>query len=111
MKIIGNIKRLALYTELFNRLKQLDSATAMEVPFYRFMPTKRRFRADFLCPNLKMIVEVNGGQFTRGRHVRGGKGYETDLEKINLAQMHEYKVLQFTYEMLERGEHLKILET
>jgi len=111
MKPPGNIKRKILYSELFNRLKQLDSATAMEAPFSRFLPTKRRFRADFLCPNLKMIVEVNGGQFTRGRHVRGGKGYETDLEKINLAQMHGYKILQFTYEMLERGEHLKILET
>jgi len=111
MRLSGNIKRTVLYKELFDRLKSIDSSASMEVPFSYFLPTKRKFRADFLCPNLKIIVEVNGGQYTRGRHVRGGKGYETDLEKINLAQTHGYKVLQFTYEMLERGEHLKMLDT
>jgi very-short-patch-repair endonuclease len=109
MKLSGNIKRIVLYRELFNRLRAIDNATVMEAPFSSFLPVKRRFKADFLCPNLKMIVEVNGGQYIGGRHTRGGKGYETDLEKVNLAQMHGYKIIQFTYELLKRGEHLKIL--
>jgi len=109
MKLSGNIKRKALYQELFNHLRMVDSSATAEVPFSTFLPTKRKFRADFLCQRLRIIVEVNGGQFTGGRHTRGGKGYETDLEKINFAQLHGYKVLQFTYEMLSRGEHITLL--
>lgn len=40
-------------------------------------------------------------------HNRGGKGYETDLQKINLAQRNDYKVFQYTYEMLQRREYLE----
>jgi len=110
MKITQELKRKALYSELMSRLKTIDAKTMMEVPFSHFMPTERKFRADFLCPNLKIIVEVNGGQFSGGRHTRGGKGYETDLDKLNLAQSKGYKVYQFTYQQLERGEHLKLIE-
>jgi very-short-patch-repair endonuclease len=108
MKISGNVKRKALYAELEKCLKSIDPNTVLEAPFSHFLPTKRKFRADFLCPNLKIIIEVNGGQYLNGRHNRGGRGYETDLEKLNMAQAHGYRVFQFTYEMLERGEHLKL---
>lgn len=111
MNLSGNTERKLLYSELQKKLTELDRYTMAEVPFSHFLPTKRKFRADFLCPRLKMIIEVNGGQFTGGRHTRGGKGYETDLEKLNLAQIHGYKVIQFTYEMLRRGEHLKLFNT
>lgn len=110
MKLSGDIERKVLYAELQKKLKEVDSYTMAEVPFSHFIPTKRKFRADFLMPVLKIIVEVNGGQFTSGRHTRGGKGYETDLTKLNLAQMNGYKVIQFTYQMLKRGEHLKLLQ-
>lgn len=109
MELSGNIERRILYAELEKRLKDIDRYTMLEVPFSHFLPTKRKFRADFLCPSLKMIIEVNGGQFSGGRHTRGGKGYETDLEKLNLAQINGYKVIQFTYQMLKRGEHLKLI--
>ena len=35
---------------------------------------------------------------------------ENDIAKINLAQINGYRVLQFTYQMLQRGEHLIIVE-
>jgi len=108
MKLSGSLKQKVLLQELEKHLKKLDAGACKEAVFSHFMPTKRLFRADFLCPNIRVIVEVNGGQWVNGRHNRGGKGYEDDLTKLNLAQMNGYKVLQFTYEMLERGEHLKI---
>ena len=74
------------------------------------MPTNRRFRADYYLPNLKTIIEVNGGQYINGRHNRGGVGYENDLTKLNLAQRHGFKIYQFTYEMIKRGELTKTLE-
>lgn len=110
MKLSGNDERKVLYSELEKKLKEVDRYTMPEVPFSHFLPTKRKFRADFLMPILKIIIEVNGGQFTGGRHTRGGQGYETDLTKLNLAQIHGYKVIQFTYQMLKRGEHLKVLQ-
>lgn len=109
MELSGNIKRKVLYQELFSLLKAVDGSATAEVPFSHFLPTRRKFRADFLCPRVRIIVEVNGGQFVGGRHNRGGKGYETDLEKLNMAQAGGYKVFQFTYEMLSRGEHIAIL--
>ena len=109
MKLSGNLKRKILYQELFDLLREYDPKTVKEVPFKKIMNTTRLFRADFFCPKLSLIVEVNGGQFIGGRHTRGGQGYETDLEKLNIAQANGIFVLQFTYEMLERGEHHKIL--
>lgn len=110
MKLKADVKREILYLELFGELKKLDPDTSKEVVFSSFMPTKRKFRADFLCPNIKLIIEVNGGQFVGGRHTRGGKGYENDLTKLNLAQVNGYRIIQFTYQMLQRGEHLKTLK-
>lgn len=110
MKLKGNLKRKVLYQELFDQLKKYDPDCKKEVPFNRFIDTDRRFRADFFCPALSLIVEVNGGQWINGRHNRGGKGYEDDLMKINLAQASGFHVMQFTYEMLERGIHFKILK-
>lgn len=109
MRLTGNLRRKILYQELFDLLRAYDPATVKEVSFNKIMNTKRLFRADFFCPNLSLIVEVNGGQFINGRHTRGGKGYENDLEKLNLAQANGFNVLQFTYQMLERGEHCKII--
>jgi very-short-patch-repair endonuclease len=105
----GSLRNRVLQQELFSLLRRVDPSATAEVPFSHFLPTARKFRADYLCQRLRIIVEVNGGQFTGGRHTRGGKGYETDLTKINLAQAYGYKVFQFTYEMLSRGEHIALL--
>lgn len=110
MKLTGNLRRKVLYRELFEELKKYDPDCEKEVPFSRFMNTERRFRADFFCPALSLIIEVNGGQWINGRHNRGGKSYENDLTKINLAQASGFHVMQFTYEMLESGSHFEILK-
>ena len=70
----------------------------------------RRFRYDFYLIKENIAIEVNGGQFMSknggaGRHNRGGKGYEEDLTKLNIAQKHNTKVYQFTYQMLSRLEY------
>ena len=100
-----------LYIELFTELKKIDPKACQEVVFSSFMNTKRKFRADFLCPTLKIIWEINGGQYLNGRHNRGGVGYENDLTKLNMAQVNGYKILQFTYQMLSRGEHLEFIHS
>jgi len=64
----------------------------------RFHPT-RRWRADFLW-RTRVIVECEGGIWTRGRHVRG-KGYRNDIEKYNAATALGYRVFRCTTGMLE----------
>lgn len=104
------VKQLALYQELEKFLLIIDKDmmcknNGKEIVYSKIMPTKRLFRADFYCPSIKVLVEVNGGQWTNGRHTRGGVGYENDLTKLNIAQLNGFKVYQFTYEMLARREY------
>ena len=75
---------------------------------YRFAPP-RRFRADFAYPEQKILVEVEGGVWTRGRHVRGS-GYSKDAEKYNLATLKGWRVLRFTPNMIEDGTAIDTIE-
>ena len=102
----ADLKRKILLYDLLKTLQYIDPETQQEVVFSSIMPTKRKFRADYYLPNKRIIIEVNGGQYLQGRHNRGGKGYENDLFKLNLAQQNGFKVYQFTYEMLARNEHI-----
>jgi len=79
-----------------------------EVVFSKIFKTKRKFRADYYLPKEKIIIEINGGQWVNGRHNRGGRGYENDLTKMNLAQRNDVKYYQFTYEMIKKLEYIKI---
>ena len=62
----------------------------------------RKWRADFCWPNRKLIVEVEGGTWVRGRHARG-KGMQEDMDKYNAAARLGYMVLRFTTEDVTRG--------
>lgn len=109
MKLSQKLKELAIKKDIINTLSKYDTVIEEQI-FNRIMDTKRRFRADYFCPNLRLIIELNGGQWVNGRHNRGGKSYETDLLKINLAQRNNYQIWQYTYEMISRGELKKDLE-
>jgi len=69
----------------------------------------RRFRADFAWPEHKLAVEIEGGTWSGGRHVRG-TGYMNDCRKYNLSVLHGWRVLRFTSEMVRDGEALDTLE-
>ena len=66
---------------------------------YKFHPT-RKWRADFAWPKYKVIVECQGGIWTKGAHVRG-TGYENDVQKHNAAIQLGWKVFWITTTMLE----------
>jgi very-short-patch-repair endonuclease len=61
---------------------------------YRFHPP-RRWRFDFAWLDRKLAVEVDGGEWSRGRHTRG-KGFSGDCEKMNQATIDGWRVLRFT---------------
>ena len=64
---------------------------------------KRKWRFDLAWPDLLIAVEVEGGIWTGGRHVRG-EGYEGDCEKYNEAQLAGWMVLRFTPGMIKKGK-------
>jgi len=70
---------------------------------------KRKWRFDLAWPDLLIAVEVEGGIWTGGRHVRG-EGYEADCEKYNEAQLAGWMVLRFTPGMIKRGQAGGVVE-
>ena len=106
---MNKAQRRALILEFEQYLKSKDIFFYRETPFSEMMETSRRFRADysFCHPQLAKdyIVEINGGQWIRGRHNRGGVGYENDLQKSNLANINDFVYLCYTYEMLAKLEY------
>ncbi|MDA3321011.1 DUF559 domain-containing protein [Acinetobacter baumannii] len=75
---------------------------------YKFHPT-RKWRADFLITGTKILVEVEGGIWSGGRHTRG-KGYLGDMEKYNEAAAMGYKVLRFSTEQVKSGLAIQQIE-
>lgn len=75
---------------------------------YKFHPT-RKWRADFLITGTKILIEVEGGIWSGGRHTRG-KGYIGDMEKYNSAAMMGFTVLRFCTEQVKSGMALQQIE-
>lgn len=69
---------------------------------------KRKWRFDLAWPDLLIAVEVEGGIWVGGRHVRG-QGYEADCEKYNEAQIAGWMVLRFTPGMIKRGKAVDVI--
>lgn len=68
---------------------------------FRFHP-ERKWRTDFAWPDLRLLVECEGGEHTRGRHTRG-TGFTKDAEKYNAAAMAGWTLLRFTGSMVRSG--------
>lgn len=68
----------------------------------------RDWRFDFAWPDRKIAVEVDGGVWTRGRHVRGA-GFISDMEKLNAATLHGWRVVRFATNHLTDGYAVAIL--
>ena len=72
---------------------------------FKFHPT-RKWRADFHLKGKKILVEVEGGIWSNGRHTRG-KGYLGDLDKYNAATMMGYQVIRFSTEQVKSGKAIE----
>lgn len=66
---------------------------------FRFEPM-RRWRADFAhLGKRKVIIEIEGGIYSGGRHVRG-VAFTSDAIKYNAAEMAGFHVIRLTSDML-----------
>ena len=68
------------------------------MPEYRFH-SARKWRADYAWPLQRVLVEIDGGAWSGGRHTRGA-GFIADMEKLNAAALLGYAVLRYTPQQL-----------
>jgi len=76
---------------------------------YKFLPD-RRYRFDFAWPAYQLAVECNGGTWQRGGHSTGA-GIQRDYDKLNLAQLAGWIVLQFTADQIHDGRAITTIIT
>lgn len=72
---------------------------------HRFHPV-RRWRFDFAWPDRMLAAEIEGGVFTRGRHVRGA-GFTRDAEKYNNATLLGWQVIRVTPAQISGGDAIE----
>lgn len=61
---------------------------------FKFHPD-RRWRFDYAWPDKKIALEIHGATYKGGRHVTG-KGFASDREKMNEAQLLGWIVIEAT---------------
>lgn len=66
----------------------------------------RDWRFDFAWPERQLAVEVDGGVWNSGRHVRG-TGYTSDCEKCNEAVLCGWWLLRVTSAHVRSGQALR----
>jgi very-short-patch-repair endonuclease len=101
------------------KISELEEALAFQIRAvglkpphreYRFAPG-RQYRADFAWPNEKLLVECEGGLFSKGKgwHLSIG-GYLDDIEKYNLACLLGFRVLRYAANKIKSGVALSEIE-
>ena len=63
----------------------------------------RNFKFDFACEKLRILVELQGGNYQHGAHSRP-MGLKRDYQKANLAQRHGWTIYQFDSDSVRDGE-------
>ena len=66
----------------------------------------RRWRFDWAWPGYRVALEINGGAWIGGRHVRP-RGYLADMEKLNTAAADGWTVLCATPDDVTSGAMLE----
>jgi very-short-patch-repair endonuclease len=75
---------------------------------FRFHP-KRRWRADYALPEYRILIEVEGGIWVRGRHNQS-VGFLKDMEKYNTATSMGYSILRITPQEVLSNKIIDLVE-
>lgn len=109
---MSNEHSAAEYTKSYLELQALQQIMDAELPKpereFEGIP-ERRFRFDFAWPEHLIAVEIHGATHVGKGHT-GGVGFTKDRQKMNLAAVHGWIVLEFTAEMLNADELVPTLK-
>lgn len=72
-------------------------------------PKNRWFRADFAFPEHGLLVEVQGGGYSAGRHHRP-QGYASDCVRMGRALALGWRLLYVTPQQVTSGEALQMVQ-
>ena len=97
------IKEPSMEDYLYSQIRIIDPELLVGLKRqYRFCEgnyKKRKFKFDFCYPELKIAIEVDGGQWQAG----GGKhNTDEDYEKLNIATAHGYLLVRFKTKMVRK---------
>ena len=67
------------------------------------------WRADFAIPHLRLLIEIEGGGYTQGRHTRGC-GFAEDLRKYDAAARLGWTVYRCDPAMVRTGHALETIK-
>ncbi len=95
---------------------QLEAELALQIkalglpePIREYQAIKgRKFRFDFAWLEQRLLVEVNGGTYTKGAHSTG-RGIARDYEKANLATLDGWRVLSFDGKSVKDGTAVEVI--
>lgn len=99
MKTPKEHKRSDLEQSFITRLIQLAPELPEPAEQHVFDP-RRGWALDFSWPSLRVAVEIEGGTWNGGRHVRG-KGYAQDCAKYNALVLAGWSLLRYTSDMID----------
>lgn len=74
---------------------------------FRFHPI-RKWRFDYALPDHRLAIEVEGGVWSGGRHIRP-RGFLGDMEKYNAASALGWRVLRVTPDTLHSSATLELI--
>lgn len=72
---------------------------------FQFAPP-RKWRADFVIPEHMIAIEIEGGIWTGGRHVRP-KSFIADCRKYSALVLAGWRLFRFTPGMVKTGEAIR----
>ena len=76
---------------------------------FQFYPG-RKYRADFAFIKQKLLVEIDGGIWSKGSHARP-RGILRDMEKSNLASLDGWTYLRVSGADVKEGRALELIES
>ncbi len=89
--------------DLADTLLSQIRALRLPLPEREFRPwMDRRFRIDLAWPAAMIALEVDGGEYSHGRHGRGA-GMQTDCEKQNRLALEGWAVFRVTGSQVRSG--------
>lgn len=81
--------------------EQLETGIELKREILGIIPG-RRFKYDFQIGDYPVLVEINGGTYSKGKTGHNsGKGLFRDAFKVNGAQYNGYYIFVFTVDMLK----------
>lgn len=87
---------------------QLSAAGIEFVQQHVYAPP-RKFRADIAFPYARLLVEIQGGVYSRKAH-GSITGVLADIERLNAATLAGWRLLRFTPQSVKSGEALQLIE-